>query len=159
MNKRKSLLLDVLPLLVLGILLSGCSGSNQTSPVNANNVADISKEIAIDRLEIYHFHGTQQCYSCKTVGAYAEEAVKTYFSEEIKSGKMVFDHINIDLQENKELVMKYGAKSSSLLLGVYDQNGFHPEENVNVWYKINDKEDYMNYLKGLIEKRLMGDFS
>jgi hypothetical protein len=42
---------------------------------------------------------------------------------------------------------------------VYDKNGFHKEENVNVWYKIGNKDDYMAYLKGVIEKRLAGDLS
>jgi hypothetical protein len=39
---------------------------------------------------------------------------------------------------------------------VYDDKGFHTEENVNVWYKISNKEDYMNYLKGVLEKKLQG---
>ena len=34
----------------------------------------------IEKIEVYHFHGTNQCYSCKTVGAYAEETINTYFS-------------------------------------------------------------------------------
>jgi hypothetical protein len=112
----------------------------------------------IEKVEIYHFHATSQCYSCKTVGAYAEETVNTYFSNELKSGKIVFGHIDVDLPENKVLVDKYGAKGASLLIGVYYKDGkFTKEENVNVWYKINDKEDYMAYLKGVIESKLSGE--
>jgi hypothetical protein len=112
----------------------------------------------IEKVEIYHFHATQQCYSCKTVGAYAEETVNTYFSDELKSGKVVFASININLPENKELVDKYEAKGSSLLIGTYGKDGsFAKEENTNVWYKISDKTDYMNYLKGVIEGKLAGN--
>lgn len=158
--------------LLLGAILTGmligCSVT-EVEPVSRTDIssnvvldaANISSasEQAINKLEIYHFHGTHQCYSCKTVGEYAEETVSTYFAEELKSGMIVFGHINGDLPENRELVAKYGIKSSSLWLGVYDETGFHPEENVNVWYKIKDKEQYMSYLKSLIEKRLAGDFS
>ncbi len=44
------------------------------------------------------------------------------------------------------------------MLGSYSKDGgFKAEENVNVWYKIKDKEDYMNYLKGVIEQKLEGN--
>lgn len=116
----------------------------------------ISSEI--ERVEIYHFHSTNQCYSCKTVGAYAEETVNTYFSSELKSGKMVFGHINVDSPENKELVDKYEAKGASLLIGTsYKDGTFTKEENTNVWYKISNKEEYLSYLKGVIENKLSGE--
>jgi len=111
----------------------------------------------IEKIEIYHFHGTNQCYSCKTVGAYAEETINTYFSNELKSGKIVFGHINGELPENKELVIKYGATGSSLLIGTYYTDGtFLKEENTNVWYKIDNKQGYIDYLKGVIETKLTG---
>jgi hypothetical protein len=112
----------------------------------------------IEKVEVYHFHGTHQCYSCKTVGAYAEETVNTYFADELKSGKIIFDHINGELPENSELVNKYEAKGSSLLIGIYGKDGsFSKSEDTNVWYKIDNKTDFMNYLKGVIEQKLLGN--
>lgn len=155
-------------LVILILALSGCAGVQDGSETLAGcssdacaapSLPDPAKTVPIEKLEVYHFHGTHQCYSCKTVGAYAEETVNTYFSDEVASGKIVFGHINGDLPENRELIMKYGVTSASLWLGVYDKNGFHPEQNTNVWYKINDKQEYMGYLRGVIEKRLAGDFS
>ena len=58
---------------------------------------------------------------------------------------------------NKDLVIKYGATGSSLWFGSYSGTEFNAEENVNVWYKINDKEDYMIYLKEFIEQKLEGN--
>jgi hypothetical protein len=107
-----------------------------------------------NRIEVYHFHGNTQCNSCKTVGAYAEETINTYFADELKSGKLVFAHINYDLAENKALAEKYGVTGSSLWIGEYKGETFAPEQNVNVWYKINNKEDYMSYLKEVIESKL-----
>lgn len=112
----------------------------------------------VEKIEIYHFHSTNQCVTCKTVGSNAESTVNTYFANELKSGKIVFAHINIDLAENKALVDKYEAKGSSLLIGVYGKEGsFSKQEDTNVWYKIGDKEDFMNYLKGVIEQKLSGN--
>ena len=154
------------------LLLAGCVNVNQSagnsssanlsnSPIDSStcgvsNNCNESSVSSINKVEVIHFHGTSQCYSCITVGAYAEETVNTYFADELKSGKITFAHINGKLPENQELVAKYGVTGSSLWIGVYDDKGFHKEENTNVWYKISNKESYMTYLKGVLEIKLNG---
>ena len=153
--KRRIVFLGVLTLLVmLAALSAGC-----TAPAATNESRITTAPGAVQKVEVYHFHRTQQCYSCKTLGEYAEETVKTYFAPELESGLVVFNHINIEELENKVLVDRYEPAGSSLWIGVHDKNGFHREENVNVWYKIGDKEEYLAYLKGVIDKRLAGDLS
>lgn len=144
-------------LLVLLLALSGCSVERNNTTTQSISEAG-THLINVEKLEVYHFHGTNQCYSCKTVGAYAEETVNTYFADELKSGKIVFGHINGELPENEDLVVKYGATGSSLWLGTYAKDGtFSAEQNINVWYKINNKQEYMTYLKGVIEQKLAGN--
>ena len=131
------------------ITISGCS-----EKVNSIT-ADDDQPSEIEKIELFHFHGNNQCYSCVTVGDYAKETVETYFSDELESGKIVFEHINIELLENKVLAMKYEATGSSLWIGIYRKDGrFSKEENTNVWYKVNDKEGYMTYLKQVLEQKL-----
>jgi len=149
----------VLSVIFSVILISGCVNNGQKTIENNSSAEYTSTSFNVEKVEIIHFHGTHQCYSCITVGSLAEETVNTYFSEELKSGKVTFAHVNAELPENRELVLKYNVTSASLWIGVYDNNGFHPEQNVNVWYKINNKDDYMSYLKGIIENRLSGDFT
>jgi len=122
---------------------------------NAIASSTISGDIA--KIEVYHFHATRQCVTCKTVGSNAEATVNTYFANELKSGKLVFAHINIDLSENKAIVEKYGATGSSLMIGVYGKDGsFLKQEDTNVWYKI-DKAESMSYLKEVIEQKFLGN--
>jgi len=121
-------------------------------------ISDTQINFDIEKIEVYHFHATRQCYTCKTVGAFSEETINTYFADELRSGKLVFAHVNVDFPENKALVDRYGAKGSSLLIGVYGKDGtFSMQEDTAVWYKINNKEDYFNYLKGVIESKLSGE--
>jgi hypothetical protein len=141
------------------ILISGCVNNDQKVSESKNSTAYTNASSSVEKVEIIHFHGTNQCNSCIAVGALAEKTVNTYFSEELESGKVTFSHINAELAENRGLVTKYGVNSASLWIGVYDENGFHKEMNANVWYKINNETEYMSYLKGIIEKRLAGDFS
>jgi len=143
--------------LLAGIIASaGCTGQAQEAKAAPTSSSSLGSG---DKIEVYHFHPIRQCSSCTAVGNYAEETVKTYFADEVASGKIVFAHINAELAENQALVEKYEVTGSSLWIGVYDASGFHKEENLNVWYKINNKQEYMDYLKGVLEKRLAGDFT
>jgi hypothetical protein len=151
MNKLTYIGIGIFILLLVFFVPKYING-DATAPSNSKISSDIEK------VEVYHFHATRQCYTCKTVGALAEETVNTYFADELESGKLVFASVNIELPENKVLVDKYEAKGSSLLIGVYGKDGtFSKQEDVNVWYKIDNKEDYMIYLKGVIEQKFSGN--
>ena len=110
-------------------------------------------------VELYHFHGTNQCSSCIRLGELAEKTANTYFADELASGKLVFGHINYDLPENSELSDKFEVTGSSLWIGTTRDGIFYKEEDTNVWYKLSDENGYMTYLKGVLEKRLAGDLS
>ncbi len=154
--KTISLILIIFVIILISIFISIINTKN-----NIENKKDnfIQKEYSNITIEIYHFHGKNQCFSCIAVGDLAEKTINTYFKEEINSKKLKFAHINAELNENSELVKKYGVTGSSLWIGSYLDGKFHKEENIRVWYKINNEQDYMDYLKNEIEKRLNGDLS
>jgi hypothetical protein len=139
-------------LVILTLLSVGCIGNNEEDTVQITD----SNLKAYSHVELIHFHGNNQCYSCQAVGVYAEATVNEYFADEIHSGDLVFRHVNYDLPENRELAKRYGAAYSSLWIGTYNENGFTAEQNVNVWYLINDKEKYTAYLRGVINEKLEG---
>ena len=144
-------------LLALGTVavLLIASGCVNTQTIGTAPIAPLSPN-APDKVEVYHFHPTQQCTSCKTLGAYAEKTINESFSGEVESGRLIFRHVNFNLPENAELVKKYGVTGSSLWIGVYNASGFYKTENLNVWYKINNETEYKSYLTGVIEKKLAG---
>ena len=154
-NKYLLIFVGVVAVILIISMIAG-SRSNDSEVLDVNAAGGLNISSKVEKIEVIHFHGTHQCDSCIAVGKYAEDTINTYFAEELKSGKVSFAHINGELPENQEIVMKYGVTSASLWIGVYDENGFHKEQNVNVWYKIDNKDDYMNYLKDLVEKKLQG---
>jgi hypothetical protein len=113
----------------------------------------------VERVEVYHFHRTQQCTSCTAIGNLTEKTLKANFKKELASGRLVFAHVGYELPENAALAAKYGVTGSSLWIGVYDANGFHKEEDTRVWSLINNKDAFSTYLSGVITKRLNGDLS
>ena len=138
-------------LIITGIVIYALT-SGVLSPVKSNSV--INSANSNITVEVIHFHATQQCYSCITVGALAGQTVT-----QLNNSRINFTSINIDLPENKELVSKYGAKGSAIMIGVYIGDQFRKEENTNVWYKINNATDYLNYFSALLTRRINGDFS
>ena len=149
-------------LLLISILFFGCVSDTQGTAVNQNNSTTLPQNHSIDEnitVEVYHFHGNHQCQSCIKVGELAEKTVNTYFKDELESGKLVFGHINGNLPENGGLVDKYGVTGSSLWIGTYVNGEFHKEQNVDVWYKINNEAEYLEYLKGILKRRLSGELN
>lgn len=145
----------VVAFLIIGFsVAAGCTVTEQPSPTVVTRTSN-----PVEKVEVYHFHGDQQCASCIAVGNLAEKTVNENFKDELASGRLVFSHVNYDLPENAALATKYGVTGSSLWIGVYDANGFDKEENIKVWYLINNKEAYSAYLSGIISKRLNGDLS
>lgn len=145
-------------LFIASLMISGCT--NTTSSTPASQPAQPSAfNGTFAKVEVYHFHGTNQCTSCIAVGNLAEKTVNDNFKPELASGRVVFAHINYDLPENVALAKKYSVTGSSLWIGVYDANGFHQKEDTRVWSLIGNKDAYNFYLTSLISKRLNGDLS
>ncbi|MBT3298256.1 hypothetical protein HN385_04980 [archaeon] len=139
--------------LILILFLAGCS-NNLTGEVTLE-----TEENYIKKIEVYHFHSNNQCNVCKTIGANLDETIERYFLDEVNSGKIIYGHINVQDPTNSEITERYGATGTSLWIGVYDINGFYAENDQSIWYKLNDKEEFIDYLKNLIEKRLSGEMN
>ena len=140
---------------------AGCTSPSESSAYHQSSSSIIRpiNSSLMERVEVYHFHGNNQCTSCIAVGDLAEKTVNANFKDELATGRLVFAHINVELPENRALAEKYGVTGSSLWIGVYDGNGFHKNEDVRVWSLIGNKDAYMTYLSGIISKRLSGDLS
>jgi hypothetical protein len=144
-------------LIIVCGFVAGCTSAS--SPVAATTSTPRSPNSPVDRVEVFHFHGTQQCYSCRTVGDLAEQTVNDNFKIELASGQLVFAHVNYDLPENAALKTAYGVTGSSLWIGVYDADGFHKKQETSVWYLIDDPDAYSAHLSEVVTKRLTGDLS
>lgn len=147
-SHKRSLVLSLLLCIVcFGLCVSGVTAEETNSTPSG-----------VQQVEVYHFHPTNGCYTCTTIGKYAEELIKKSYPAELESKKIIFDHINYQDAKNADLVKKFEATGSSLMIGVTDANGFHKEENIKVWYIVGDKEKFDTYLKDLLDKRLAGSF-
>lgn len=164
--KRKSVYFAALLFAALMILAVGMPNLEKTDNEYETNGKIDETEVFEDvnqthdiRVEVYHFHATRQCWSCIRLGELAEKTVESRFANEVEGGVLSFAHIDAQKSENREVVKRYGVRGSSLFIGTYIGDEFHKEENIQLWYKLNDEDGYMDILEEIIGRRLGGDLS
>lgn len=135
------------------------NNSHQTATAETNNQIQEgqgqSTKGKAEKIEVVHFHATQQCWSCMTVGGYALKTIKEKFSEEYKNGTIVFKDINGELPENRDIVMKYQARGSSLFVNAIKNGQDNIEEDVKVWRLVTNENQFISYFEDKL-KNLLG---
>jgi len=144
-------------LLFLLVIITGCNkqtsitqNNNLTKTNNINNYSMSSAEQVAEKLEIYYFHRTARCYSCKIIGQYTREVIEQKYSEQLKNGAIDFRELNVELSENKEIAKKYQASGSSLFINRIINNGDNIEQDTNVWRLLNNENQFKDYLENKI---------
>ena len=132
-------------------LMLGCTSPTTPPP------SDTSLGPA-DRVDVVYFHRTQRCYSC----IYAEDGIRytveTYFADELASGKVTFQSINVQDEVNADIVEKYNnASYLTLCINTVRDGTDHIEAVTDIWLAIGDDEAFVEIVKSKIEKSLNGE--
>jgi len=133
------------------VVTDGYGGSTTDSlPINVSSGP-------ADRVDVVYFHRTQQCYRCR----YAEEGTRytleTYFKDELASGKVTFQSIDVQDEANADIVIKYSAYTSSLFINTIKDGSDHIEQVTDIWFVIGDDEAFGEVVKSEVEKSLSGE--
>ncbi|MBU0476614.1 hypothetical protein KKB68_01220 [Patescibacteria group bacterium] len=157
---NKKVIIGIIALAILGVIV--VMAKNNSQQINTNSVGETvnktqtqSVKNFADRIEVLHFHATNQCWSCITVGEYALKTIKEKFPEEYKNSAIVFRDINGELPENKDIVMKYQARGSSLFVNAITDNQDNIEEDIKVWRLIANETQFIDYFENKL-KNLLG---
>jgi hypothetical protein len=155
MSSKKSIILGMLVGLgiVLGLIAIIWITSITPSKTESVSVAQEQKQPA-DKIEVVHFHATQQCWSCITAGEFALKTIKERFPEEYKNGTIVFKEINGELSENRDIVIQYQAGGSSVFVNAIIDGRDNIEEDVTIWRLVSDEEGFKNYFENKLKKLL-----
>lgn len=137
------------PLLLVCLILSlmlGCTASSTAPPTSD------TPSVLADRVEVVYFHRTQRCGGC----IYAEEGIrhtiKTYFTDELTSGKLTFEVVNVQDGENAAIVEKYGAFTSSLFVNTIRDGTEHIDDVTDdIWLLLGNDEEFVEEVKSKIE--------
>ena len=107
---RKLFLISFVLIALVGI---SCNAQTDQKPAPA-----VSKNSDV---EVYYFHRTVRCVTCKTVEAEARKNVEMLYADQVKSGKISFTALNLEEATGKSMGEKLGVNSQTLLIVKGDQ--------------------------------------
>jgi hypothetical protein len=95
------------------ITLLGASCNAQTDQkASASQKGDV---------EVYYFHMTTRCVTCRTVEAEARKNVEMLYADKVKAGTISFTSLNLEEATGKSMGEKLGVNSQTLLIVKGDQ--------------------------------------
>lgn len=75
-----------------------------------------AKAAVSKKIEVYYFHFSRRCNTCKSVEANAQKAVETLYADKVKKGEYSFKSINLDDASSKTIAKKLGVGGQTLLV-------------------------------------------
>jgi hypothetical protein len=106
----------------------------------------------------YYFHGDFRCATCRKIEAYSEEAIKTGFPEELKSGELEWRVVNVDESDNKHFEKEYELYTRSLVLVEIEDDKQKKWDNLEkVWEFVHNKKAFTQYVVDNTRAYLDGD--
>jgi hypothetical protein len=123
--------------------------------LTANVNAQTTNEKMTDKIEVIDFHSTHRCITCNAIEMHTRYTLKKYFADELKSGKITFQVINVEKEKNYKLAEKFEASGTSLFMNVIAKG---KEKKIDLtqfaFMKGREKNEFMTGLKEKIEKEL-----
>jgi len=137
----------LLSIIVLALIFTSCNGQDK----NKTN----EKAQNISKIEVIDFHSTHRCVTCQAIEESTKYTLDNYFADELKSGKITFQVINVDKKENYALAEKFEASGTSLFLNVI-RNGEEKQINLTDFAFMNgrNKEVFSKELKAKLDAEL-----
>jgi hypothetical protein len=133
---KKFLLLSFITL--VSISCSSQTNQKPATPVSKNN-----------DVEVYYFHMTTRCVTCKTVEAEARKNVEMLYADKVKAGKISFIALNLEEATGKSMSEKLGVNSQTLLIVKGDQK--INITNEGFLYAVSQPQKFADVMKSKID--------
>jgi hypothetical protein len=110
-----------------------------------------------DRVDVVYFHRTQRCSTCIHAEELTRDTVETHFADELASGKLTFQSIDVQDSNNAAIVNKYGAYARQLFINTVKDGTDYIEQATDLYPLIFNDEAFVETLKSKINKSLKGE--
>ncbi len=106
---------------------------------------------------VYYFHTTNRCISCKKIESYTKEAVLGGFGQQIASGELYFKEINVQEPGNMHFVDEFKLHTKSVVFQEVKDGVEGRWKNLDkVWKLLGDKKQFQDYVTTEL-KTFMGE--
>ena len=107
------------------------------------------------KIVAYYFHGNVRCPTCLNIEQYTDEALKTYFADEMADGKLEWRVINREVPPNEHFIQDYQLFSQALI--IIDSIPGQKAEYKNLeamWEYAHDKPAFLEWVRGEVDQYL-----
>ena len=103
---------------------------------------------AADGVVAFYFHGNTRCATCKKIEAYADEAVASGFADELESGAVNWQVVNVDVDANRHFIEDFQLVTRSVVLAEYRDGKVVRWQNLDkVWQLVRDEKRFVDYVQ------------
>ena len=111
-------------------------------------------------VKVYYIHGNTRCPTCRTIEAYAKEAVETGFAEELKSGQVEWQVINYESPGNEHYALDYEVVAPIVVLAKYEAGKQLAWKGLpEVWEHVSDKSAFLGFVQTELRNFMAGSQS
>jgi hypothetical protein len=129
------------------ITLVSISCNSQTDQKTVTSVANSAN------VEVYYFHTTIRCVTCKAVEAEARKNVELLYADKVKAGNISFTSLNLEEATGRAMGEKLGVNSQTLLIVNGDQK--INITNEGFLYAVSQPQKFAEVMKSKIDPLLI----
>jgi len=137
-------------------LLCACGSPAPEAPPTSDTPPSDTSPVPADKVEVVYFHRAQRCTGCVYAETGTRYTLETYFKDELASGKVTFETLNVEDDKNAAIVNEYDAYTSALFVNTITDGTDHIEEVTDIWFHLGDNEAFVEVVKSKIEQSLKG---
>lgn len=100
-------------------------------------------------VEVYYFHNTVRCVTCNTIEAETRKNIEMLYTDQVKTGKISFNSLNLEEISGKAIGAKLGVSSQTLLIVKGDQK--INITNEGFLYAVSKPDKFRDVIKGKID--------
>lgn len=129
--------------------------TGSTTSVGAANSGGATTPAIEDGVVVYYLHSNFRCDTCRTIEAYAKEAVEAGFADELQAGTIQWRVVNYESPGNEHFAADYETVAPNVVLVKFkdgkqvDWKGL-PE----VWEHTGDKPAFLNFVQSSLREFL-----
>jgi len=155
MNKIRQGVRAALIILIVGslgyLIAQEVDFSEHVEPPKTSTVKT-TKNQQPDHIKAYYFHGNFRCPKCRRIEEYSRSAIDEGFPEELKSGSLTFEVINVDEPWNRHYIKDYGLYTKSLVIvSLAGEDTLKYKNLAKVWELIGSREKFHDYVQNEVK--------
>ena len=81
-----------------------------------NKDTKINTSLQTEMVEVYYFHFTRRCETCRAVENESRKAVEELYTRALEEGMIIFQSLNLEEEEGKQIASKFNISSQTLLV-------------------------------------------